>query len=600
MTDSKLKITLEYLQKQDNIILLDDSSQNKSGKNKESFLFINPIKELIAFEEKDFFDALAQIDKLSQKYYLAGYINYEAGHFFTEKNHRPNNTKQNPKQPLLYFGVYKQPIKCHVEQKPNLYTPYIKKLSALSEKAYIDKIKKIKNEIALGNTYQVNYTFNQKISAACDPAYFYLFLRNEQGTSFGAYIKNQYINALCFSPELFFKRENDIITTKPMKGTAQRGKSIQEDKNNLQELQTCEKNQAENLMIVDLIRNDLSHIAVPHSVKVDNLFGTETHKTLHQMTSTIKAKLKPNTSYQQIFKALFPCGSITGTPKIKTMSLINELENHSRGIYCGTIGYISPDKTCAFNIPIRTLQKTAKAKNFDYKAGSGIVWDSDPAAEYQECLLKTSFITDKQLPPFEIVETLLLKEHEFTFAQEHINRMKKSAHFFKYPFPEQKIKCLFLKLQKQTGSHMVRLLLRSTGEILHETIKITENTDKKYVTLAKIKTDAANIFLTHKTTYRPWYEQSMAKIKTGLVWDEIFINNKGYVTEGARSNIFIKKNDSLYTPKKNCGLLNGILRSNMLTSGQCHEKNLTPEDIKRADQLYCGNSVRGLQPVTLK
>lgn len=600
MSKKILEITLEYLQAQKDIILLDNSLEEGTKNAGNSYLFVNPVKTITAFDEEDFFAALAEIDRLSDSYYLAGYINYEAGHFFTEKKHRPKNIEKSD-SPLLYFGVYEDAQICRVADTQKLFTPKLQLKDSIDKKSYIDKIETIKAEIAKGNTYQVNYTFNQKIEAFCNPAYLYLFLRQQQRTQYSAFIKNKYTDILSFSPELFFKQEGERIETQPMKGTAKRGKTEKEDTINLKNLAASEKNQAENLMIVDLIRNDLSHIAQKNSVRVPKLFETQTHKTLHQMTSLIEAKLLPKTSYAEIFEALFPCGSITGAPKIKTMELISALENHSRDVYCGTIGYITPNKKSSFNIPIRTLQKKTKEKLWNYKAGSGIVWDSIPESEYNECLLKTSFITKNQVPDFELLETMEMVDHKITYEEEHLKRLKASADTFAFPFDGEKINNLLTDIKKSDKRLVLRLLLAKDGEANCHTADLSaDDKNTKYIKLSPHRLDAKNIFLQHKTTYRPWYQESSEKIKAKEVWDEIYLNSDGYVCEGARSNIFIEKNGTLYTPPLSCGLLPGILRERLLAENECLEKKITLKDLKDADTVYCGNSVRGLVPVVIK
>lgn len=600
MNQEILEITLEYLQAQKDIILLDNSLGEEAKNTGKSYLFQNPVKTITAFNEKDFFSALKEMDKLSASYYLAGYINYEAGHFFNDKSHRPKNLKT-ASVPLLYFGVYEQAHLCRVKNTQTFFTPRITLKNAINKKHYISKINKIKTEIAKGNTYQVNFTFNRKIEACCNPAYLYLYLREKQKTRYSAFIKNKYTNILSFSPELFFKQKKSHIETQPMKGTAARGKTKKQDELNLKNLAASEKNKAENLMIVDLIRNDLSHIAQKNSVKVPKLFKTETHKTLHQMTSLIEAKLAEKTSYSDIFEALFPCGSITGAPKIKTMELISSLEPHTRDVYCGTIGYIAPDNESVFNIPIRTLQKKPNSRLWNYKAGSGIVWDSDPESEYRECLLKTSFITQNGIPKFRLLETMELKNNKIAYEKEHLKRLKESAAFFNFTFEERKIKSLLTDIKQKNKHLMLRLLLGEKGNAECKTIALSSD-DKpdKYVKIVTHRLDAKNIFLQHKTTYKPWYKKSLEKIKKKQIWDEIYLNSDGYVCEGSRSNVFIEKNDRLYTPPLSCGLLPGILRADLLKQGKCTEKKITLADLKNADTIYCGNSVRGLVPVILK
>ena len=309
-------------------------------------VFKKPLKILQAFNETELYEAFEEMEALKSRYYLAGYIRYEAKEIFLGNEFKSEF-------PLLYFEVFDS----FEEFKPDL-PDYINinAFPSISFEEYSNAITKIKSEIACGNTYEVNYTYDWIAESPEDEFELYKFLLLNQKTPYNAFIKNKYETILSFSPELFFEIEDRHIITKPMKGTIRRGENDIQDKQNIEFLKNDIKNRAENVMIVDLLRNDLGRIAKTGSVKVTKLFEIETHKTLHQMTSSIEADLAENIKIVDIFKAIFPCGSITGAPKISTMKIIDEVEKGSRDIYCGAIGLITPQKTI-FSVPIRILQK---------------------------------------------------------------------------------------------------------------------------------------------------------------------------------------------------------------------------------------------------
>lgn len=527
-------------------------------------LFKNPVKKIQAFNKQELLDAFAQIEELKNKFFITGYIRYEA--FDTEKSSLP----------LLYFEVFEK-FEHFTPQKvaPKTLNP----CPVVSFEEYSDAIRQIKAEIANGNTYEVNYTYDFEIKYDGDDFELFQYLLQKQKTPYNFYCKNKYDTVLSFSPELFFTLKNNHIVTKPMKGTAKRGQNKAEDKKLIEFLQNDEKNRAENVMIVDLLRNDLGRIAKTGSVKVTKLFEIETHRTLHQMTSQIEADLNENIKLYDIFKAIFPCGSITGAPKVSTMKIINKVEKGSRDIYCGAIGLISPDETL-FSVPIRILQR--RDAKLLYRVGGAIVWDSDIQDEWDETLTKTKFLNDN----FQIIETIKIENGKLLFENEHFERMKKSCdHFgikFKYP-----------KITFPQKDGILRILLGET--ISTEYKKFMPHKTNK-ITISLIKINSQNEFMYHKTTYRPWFYDSYKKIANNEIYDEIFFNEKDELTEGARSNIVLQINGKLYTPPVSCGLLNGIGRQQLK---DIEEKILYKSDLENAEKIFCINSVRGMVEVHL-
>lgn len=593
--------------------------------------FENPVKIIEAFDNKSFIEAFSQIEILRKSHYLLGYVRYEAKDIFLGK-------KIKSKYPLLYFEVYK---KCgefceqNSSKKINLYPE-----ATIDYKTYKKAIEQIKKEISNGNTYQVNYTYDYEIKTNIDGFELYKSILPRQKTPYNAYIKNKYEEILSFSPELFFTLEKETngykIKTKPMKGTVKRGKNQQEDEKNIEFLRNDIKNRAENVMIVDLLRNDLGKIAKTGTVKVDKLFEIETHQTVHQMTSEISAELDNSITLYDIFEALFPCGSVTGTPKINTMKIIDSLEIGKRNIYCGAIGLISPEKT-VFSVPIRILQRVNGKNHFLCRVGGAIVWDSTPQDEWEETLTKIKFLGVNEgtcnTNAFQLIETILVQNGKMKYKTAHLSRMQKSAKEMGFKFNRK-----ILKIKPQQDGIM-RVLLNKEGNFETQELSILPIETNK-ITISQTLINPKEPMLYHKTTYRPWYERSMEKIKKGEIFDEIFFNEKGELTEGARSNIILQVDGKLYTPPVECGLLKGILRQKLLKQGfylsslsfptlaphlipppqggrktdyfgnmklgekeflkqKLIEKKLYLNDLKKAEKIYCINSVRGIVEVKL-
>ena len=530
--------------------------------------FTNPIKIITAFNFDELKTAFAKIEELKNQYYIVGYLRYNAF------------SGQSSNFPLLYFEVFNS---YNIYKTKNTKKLLLNPTPCVNFCEYSNAIKKIKEEIAKGNTYEVNYTYDFDVPFDGDELELFNFLLSKQKTPYNFYIKNQYDTVLSFSPELFFEMQNNHILTKPMKGTIHRGKDKKEDKNLIEFLKNDIKNRAENVMIVDLLRNDLGRIAKVGTVNVSKLFEIETHKTLHQMTSQIEADLKENTTFFDIFKAIFPCGSITGAPKISTMKVISDVEKGERNIYCGAIGMISPKETI-FSVPIRILQKTNEQNKFKYRVGGAIVWDSNAQDEWEETLTKTKFLNDE----FQIIETVKIENNSILFEKEHFKRMQKTAEHFGFKFKTPEI--------AKTDDGMLRILLNRDGEIKTELKKITPAKTSK-IAISPIIQNSKNEFLYYKTTYRPWYYDSFQRIKNGEIYDEIFFNEKGELTEGARSNIVLQINGNLYTPPVQCGLLNGVFRQELLKNNKCTEKILYKKDLEKAEKIFCVNSVRGMVEV---
>lgn len=544
-------------------------------------LFKNPKEIILAFDNESFISAFDKIEKLKNNYYLVGYVRYEAKDIFLGR-------KIKSKYPLLYFEAYKDFEKHSPEEDSK--DVFLFPRPKISFDEYKKGFEEIKSEISNGNTYEVNYTFDFEIETNYESEEIYNHFLKYQKTPYNAFIKNAYEEILSFSPELFFRKKGNKVFTKPMKGTIERGKTPEEDLKNIEFLKNDIKNRAENVMIVDLLRNDLGKISKTGSVKVPKLFDIETHKTLHQMTSEIESILNKDTTLYEIFDAIFPCGSITGAPKISTMNIIDKVEKGKRNVYCGAIGIIHED-FCEFSVPIRILQKQNNKTNYTYRAGGAIVWDSEVVNEWKEAILKTSFLSQNS-KDWQLIETLKVEKLKPLLWKEHIERLQKSAHDLNFVFNKNILNTKFNK------DGMYRILLSKNGTFEVQFIPIKEITTDK-ITISNIAVNSADVFLQYKTTYRPHYEKTFDKIKNGEIYDEIFFNEKGELTEGARSNIVLEINGKLYTPPCICGLLCGTFRRNLLEKNKIKEKILYKSDLDNADKIYCVNSVRGMRIVKL-
>ncbi len=511
-------------------------------------------------------------------------------------------------------------------QPPQALQEYIFPAPSITYEEFSGAITKIKDEIAQGNTYEVNYTYDHEAEFFGDSYNLFLSLLREQKTPYNAFIRNNYEEILSFSPELFFELENGRILTKPMKGTVKRSDDPEKDEENKIFLKNDIKNRAENVMIVDLLRNDLGRIAKTGTVEVTKLFEIETHKTLHQMTSQIEAEVKNGTTLYEIFNAIFPCGSITGAPKISTMEIIEKVEKGKRDVYCGAIGVISPEKT-VFSVPIRILQRKNGETAFKYRVGGAIVWDSTPKDEWEETIVKSKFLTANHAG-LKLIETVKIEDGEPVFGREHFFRMKKGAQALGFAFDEAAAGEIFgvlrsgnavvdpltptLSLRGEGGeilgskvdfrgfgggrAPIMRVLLGKEGRF-EVSFREFDAPKSFKIAVSGEKVCSKEPLLRHKTTYRPHFEAAFEKIKNGEIYDEIFFNENGELTEGARSNIVIEKGGEFFTPPVECGLLNGIFRQELLKSGKCKEKILKMSDLESADAIFCVNSVRGMVKV---
>ena len=521
-------------------------------------IFKTPIETIEVFEPKNVSSALERIEVLKSKgLYLVGYMRYDL------------NTASN--LPLVYFEAFDsfEPFEQKIpEQKiGTIVKPLITK------EEYTEKVDYIKEQIKNGITYEVNYTYPSALKTNASEIELYHYLLQNQKTPYNAFLQNKYETILSFSPELFFIKQGNKILTKPMKGTIKRGATDEEDAALKNFLFNDLKNRTENIMIVDLLRNDLGRISKPGTVRADKLFDVEQHKTLFQMTSEISSELKDGVTLHDIIQAIYPCGSITGAPKISTMEIIDATEHKPREVYCGAIGYIHGDEMI-FSVPIRILQKKNGETEYRYDAGSAITWSSTAEDEWNETLTKAKFLeTD-----FSLIETGI------TDFEMHIARLKNSAKALGFTWNSDIEKIKF------DPSIVNRIELFKDGHFEVTTKAIPAPKVNPKVKIAH-KVNSSNPFLYHKTSIRLPFPKE--------VFDEICVNEKGEITEGTFTNIGVQLNGTIYTPPVECGLLNGVTRQKLLRDRKIKEKILYPSDLQNAEKIYCFNSVRGMVEVEL-
>ncbi|TLU82020.1 MAG: aminodeoxychorismate synthase component I [Chlorobium sp.] len=576
----------------------------------EALLFSNPLEELVLESISGieaFFRSIEE--KLDEGYYLAGWFGYEAGRGFERSLVSSSDGSRVP-SPLAWFGIFREPEQFSPAEVDELFSRRYtffpieqEELSGLSfnlsREEYSEKIRALKEEIAAGNVYQVNFTGRYRFTFNGNPAALFRSLRLEQPDSYTAYFNNGKHAILSFSPELFFRCNGRYIETMPMKGTAPRGIDRAADDRLKENLGRCEKNRAENLMIVDLLRNDLGRICKPGSVETKKLFTTETYPTLHQMVSTVNGELRDNIGLYDLFRALFPSGSVTGAPKIRAMQLISKLEDDPRGIYTGTAGFITPAREMVFNVAIRTVE--LKGTEGVYGSGSGIVWDSDPLDEYRECQIKAKIIADPGRTGFELFETMLWTGR-YLWPADHLERLGRSAASLGFRWSKADtllhLERLEETLRRSGHRFKVRLTLSREGStgLTFEPFVHDASMLPVRVCLARDHVDSTDAFLYHKTTSRDRYNRYYRKATENGYSEVLFLNERGELTEGAISNIFIRKDRYFYTPPVSCGLLDGVFRCYFLaTRPFAREKVLAFEDLRDADTVYIANSVRGLR-----
>lgn len=552
----------------------------------------HPARVITAVSEAELLAKLEEIETAVEREKLTavGYITYEASAAFGFATHPQNDL------PLLSFALYPESqIEDLGDEFPLQTTPDSPESEQwqpnLSPAQYQTAIQTIKENIAQGNTYQVNYTFHLRRSFREDPFLYFQKLVQAQQAAYMAFLDMDDYTICSASPELFFTLNGDTLTSKPMKGTAVRGLTYAEDQANIEWLAQSDKNRAENVMIVDMIRNDMGQIAETGSVQVPHLFAIERYPTLLQMTSTVTAKTKRPLS--AIIAAMFPCASITGAPKKRTMQLIQELEKEPRGLYTGSIGVIAPNRRAQFNVAIRTVVIDKTRQEADFGVGSGIVWDSDTEDEFQECQIKASVLTTKR-PSFELLESLLWEpETGYFLLNEHLARLQRSAAYFAIDIAETAVKKeLAILADTLKEACKVRLLISKQGKIFIQAQPLTHGVlpEPVRIGIAQDAVSSNSVWLYHKTTLRKIYDDAR---RSRPECDEVILwNEQQEITEAGSSNIVLSLNGNLVTPPISSGLLAGTFREHLLQNARIQEQVLTLDDLTLADDIFLINSVR--------
>jgi len=559
--------------------------------------FIAPIRVVTATRPDEVVPALQAIETAvnQRRQHAAGFIAYEAAAAQGLAVHAPL-----PDLPLLWFGLYENVEVIEAWAPEFAHSPSSASCSvghwqpAIGWAAYETIVGRVKDYLARGHTYQINYTFPLHAAFDGEPWAFFVDLAAAQPTEYAAFIDTGQFVLCSVSPELFFRLDGERLTAKPMKGTAARGHTLAEDADRSAELRQSEKNRAENLMIVDMLRNDLGRVARVGSVTVPRLFEVERYPTLLQMTSTVTART--GASVAEILASLFPCASVTGAPKVRAMQIIRELEPGPRGVYTGAIGFISPGRRARFNVAIRTALIDRERRQAVYGVGGGLVWDSDADSEYRECLLKAHVLTARR-PAFQLLESLLWEpDSGYFLLAAHLTRLADSAVYFNVPLDRAVIEARLSELATTLReASKIRLLVRLDGTFAVEAAPLAQGALPRpaRVGLARTPVDSDTIWLYHKTTRREVYDAARASRPD---CDEVILwNERGELTEASRSNVVLDLDGEWVTPPVTSGLLAGTFRGWLLAAGHIRERVLTPADLRAARRVALINSVRRWQ-----
>ncbi len=529
--------------------------------------------------------------------YAAGFLSYEAAtafdpYFQVNRDHSGF--------PLMWFGLFSQVTRLdHPEPPKNADSVGdLRWDPSVDRESYARGLAAIKEHIRQGDTYQVNFTYRLRAKFNLDPWDVFCTLLDAQNPPYAAFIDTGDFALCSMSPELFFTLNQDLLHSRPMKGTASRGLWAEQDSEMAQSLRDSSKERAENVMIVDMVRNDMGRIARPGSVQVKKLFEVERYQDVWQMTSLVRAETEA--SLERIFQALFPPASITGAPKIKTMEIISALETTPRRIYTGTMGFIAPGRQAQFNVAIRTLLVDKVRSTAEYGIGGGIVWDSQTDSEMDESRVKARVLRTRR-EDFELLESILWDpEQGFPFLTYHLNRLRASARYFGFKLDidsvHKELDRLVANLQR--NQHKIRLLISPRGKVRVQAQELSpEIQGFSDLPLAGFPVDPDNKFLYHKTTQRSIYQKALDS-RPGFK-DVLLYNTREEVTESTIANLVVKKNGELLTPSVQCGLLPGVYRAWLLEKQEIREEILTIEDVLSSPEAYLLNAVRGMHRVQI-
>lgn len=559
--------------------------------------YSNPQKNLIATDAESLQETLRQVEDHRQSGgEAAGFLRYEAG-YALEPHLRHLLRKAHA--PLAWFGLYDG---CEVFPALGIFEDTNDALIrgsrlSITRDKYFEKLAAIRRYIEAGDVYQINFTTRVRFQSNLDAWKLFTSLYHRHPAPYAAFVNTGDEQIVSLSPEMFFQIENGEISVRPMKGTSPRGMFLADDRAAADRLQASEKNRAENVMIVDLMRNDLGRICRPGSVKTTSLFDVERYPSVWQLTSTVKGDLAKNCTAESIMRSLFPSGSVTGAPKIRAMEIIDELEKSPRGIYTGSIGYFGKSRA-HFNVAIRTVSLNQERGVMGI--GGGITHDSSPANEWDECHWKAAFLLESE-PEFKLIETFYW-DRGYRLLREHLARLRDSAEYWNFKFSRPKAIGELQKAAKgfPPGARRVRMTLASDGTL---DITHSEYVAERFgrVGISKRKVSSTDRFLYHKTTNRFAYNEELAAARKRGLDDVLFFNERGELTEGTIHNVFVVKGGVWRTPPVSCGLLPGVFRAHLLkTRENAREAILKREDLRRADAIYLCNSVRGVYLAALE
>lgn len=577
-------------------VLLDDA---RIGDAAPARLYTAPVEIAAAYDADGVAQVLDRLRRAAREgLHAAGFLAYEAAPAFDSALAIHGGMTSG--LPLAWFGLFQGYREIAADKVPALLPDPASGWAGRPEPRivradYEAALERVQAYIAAGDIYQANLTFQCDVQMAGAPLALYAGLRQRACAGHGGVVHTGSDWLLSFSPELFFALHDGRLTTRPMKGTAQRDPDPVRDREAIDALRTDPKQRAENLMIVDLLRNDLSRVAVPGSVRVPALFAIETYPTVHQMTSTVTADLAPEKSAVDVLATIFPCGSITGAPKIRATEIIAEIETGPRGIYTGSIGRVDPSGDAAFNVAIRTMHLAQDGDRASIGLGSGIVADSHGGDEWRECLAKGEFVQSVERP-FDLIETMRFDPNDGILRLDrHLARMKQSAETFGFAFDRHEARNeLQAATFKLRDNAKVRMLLGRSGALAIEIRPLEDAPDEPVsVAVVPLPIDPSDFRLRHKTSDRAFYAAARAPAGT---FEVALRDPRGFLTEGSFTHIFVEYDGKLLTPPLSRGLLPGILRAELIESGRAVEADLTPADLLGG--FFVGNAVRGLLPAT--
>jgi len=554
-----------------------------------SFELSGLVEIFAAFELEDVEKAIRDAERAARRgRWVGGFVGYEAAPAFdTSLSTRPPTGAV----PLVWFGVFEDRVDARRPEPGGSYRVE-EWVPSVGADRYGRSVAAIRRRIAAGDTYQLNYTFRLRSRLDGDSLAFYADLLGAQRGGYGAYLDTGGLIVASASPELFFDLAEGRLTTRPMKGTAARGRWAQEDRAQAAALANSEKELAENLIIVDLLRNDLGRVSEFGSVCAESLFQLERYETVWQMTSTIRSRVRPDVEIVDVFGALFPCGSVTGAPKPRTMQLIAELEDDPRGIYCGAIGFIEPGGAKAvFSVPIRTVTIDPSTGAAEYGVGGGITWDSTPEGEHAEAVAKSRVLTETR-PPFLLLETMLWDGRNYHQLDRHLDRLAASADYFRYRCDPAEVGAVLESAAAEAGPSpaRVRLTLAPDGGIDLSTQPLEVSNEPVLLAIDDMPVDSTDPMLFHKTDARQRYDTRMARHPG--VDDVIMVNERGEVTETTIANLVVRIDGRWLTPPLESGCLPGVHRAALLAEESIEERVLTPQDLMNAQGIAVVNSVR--------